>query len=82
MGHFRMCTGKVKFRTYELAAAEAFLQASHYPHFVWQWYECLWCDFSHIGRHGTAPGHSLACEKACSRKARTDREMRIIEGIW
>ena len=76
-----MCEGKRRY-SYDQAAAEAFRQASHYPHYLWSFYECLWCDYSHIGRRSVAPGHGPDCEVACARKSRQDREWRIIEGIW
>lgn len=81
MAHWRMCKGKVRF-TYQEAFAEASRQHSHFPHWEWNHYECFWCDFSHIGRNGVAPGHSQDCEAECARKSRHARELRIIEGIW
>ena len=76
-----MCDGKVKL-DYDRAVIEALLQQSHRPHYTWHAYDCLWCDFAHIGRAGPAPGHDVSCEAACAQRARHAKEWRIIEGIW
>lgn len=81
-GRYRMCAGKVQFPTDEEAMAELLMQQTHRPHWRWSLYDCLWCDFIHIGRHGTADGHDQACRSACERKNVHDREYRRIEGTW
>ena len=79
---FRICDGKVKFLTRGEALAEASLQASQRPHYRWNYYECLWCDYLHIGRGGEAEGHGAQCRAKCARRERQEREQRIIEGTW
>lgn len=78
----RMCEGKVRFTSDADALAEASSQESQHPHFRWSFYDCLWCDFLHIGRHAEAPGHGNDCRPACYRHDRQARELRILEGTW
>lgn len=77
-----MCEGKVRFVTDADALAEASLQAAQRPHYRWSFYDCLWCDFLHIGRHGEAEGHDQQCRNACARRTSHERELRILEGTW
>lgn len=82
MTTFRMCDGKVRFRSVADAMAEAHLQQSQRPHYLWSYYDCLWCDFLHIGRAGTAAGHTTACHRSCQRRVVHERELRLLEGSW
>jgi hypothetical protein len=77
-----MCTGKVRFTTEAEAVAEVSLQAAQRPHWRWSFYDCLWCDFIHIGRQGVAEGHSRECLARCARRTTHERELRILEGTW
>lgn len=79
---FPSCEGKVRFTSHAAALAEALMQSSHFPHFEFSFYDCLWCDFIHIGRHAEAPGHGNDCRTACQRRSRRERELRILEGTW
>lgn len=79
---FRMCDSKVRFASEAAAMAELSVQQSQRPHWLWTLYDCLWCDYLHIGRHRIADGHSPECEPACSRRTAHDRELRILEGTW
>jgi hypothetical protein len=79
---FRMCDGKVRFTSDAAALAKASLQEAQHGHFAWSFYDCLWCDFLHIGRHGVRPGHGDDCRNSCQREARQQRELRILEGTW
>lgn len=80
--HFRMCSGKVRFVTEAEAIAEASVQQAARPHFVWTHYDCLWCDYWHIGRAALADGHDQTCNVSCGHRARQAQEFRRIEGTW
>lgn len=81
-GNFRSCAGKVQFAIEADALAEMLLQQTHRPHYRWTLYDCLWCDFIHIGRHAEATGHDQRCRSSCERRAVQAREFRRIEGTW